>query len=147
MSPPIPGERVPFVTAKYMNARNRRRQFDLLHKEIDRMGITYAEIATRTGRGRAQISRLLGQSSNMTSDTMSELLFAISGCELLFVPADPFEKRQISATTQTEPRAEFKDSGSTGGKAATVVPLRQEADITQAKTIVPQHLDFSARAA
>jgi len=94
LSPPAPGARVPNVTFSYINARNRRRAFGLLMREFRKSGITRAELAIRTGKSKAQISRLLGQPRNLTMDTLGELLFAISGKELDYGGADPF-KHQV----------------------------------------------------
>jgi len=90
MSPPRPGERVPDVTFSYFDSRNRRSQYELVVREFEESGISRSELATRTGKSPAQISRLLGQPSNMTSDTMSELLFAIRGRVIKYEAIDPF---------------------------------------------------------
>lgn len=92
MSPPTPGEKVPGVTSKYFNARNRRRLFNFLTREFEKSGITRAELAVRTGKSRALISRLLGQPSNLTADTAEELLFAISGGEIEYHVVYPLSR-------------------------------------------------------
>lgn len=92
MSPPLPGERVPNVTFSYFNSRNRRRAFDFLVREFVKSGITKSELAVRTGKSKAQISRLFGRPANLTTDTIGELLFAISGKQLELSGADPFKR-------------------------------------------------------
>jgi hypothetical protein len=96
---------VPGITFRYFNARNRRRAFDFLMKEFSMSGITRAELAIRTGKSRALISRLLGQPGNMTLDTMEELLFGISGKEVRYAAESP-SVRQAKAvpTTQETPK-------------------------------------------
>jgi hypothetical protein len=89
MSPPAHGEKVPGVTFSYFNARNRRRSFDFLTKKFKESGITRTELAIRTGKSRALISRLLGQPGNLTADTMAELLFAMSGEEIQYSTSRP----------------------------------------------------------
>jgi transcriptional regulator with XRE-family HTH domain len=106
MSPPVPGEKVPSVTSRYFNARNRRRSFDFLTRKFKESGITRAELAVRTGKSRALISRLLGQPGNLTADTMAELLFAMSGEEIQYSavrpPVGDIEVRQASQQTSAE---------------------------------------------
>jgi transcriptional regulator with XRE-family HTH domain len=65
--------------------------------EFKKSGITRAELAVRTGKSKAQISRLLGQPRNLTTDTMGELLFAISGKEMEYNSADPFQRESKSS--------------------------------------------------
>ena len=79
LSPPIEGGRVPDVTFSYFNSGNRRRAFTFLVREFDKSGLTRSELAVGAGKSKAQISRLLGRPTNLTTDTMGELLFAISG--------------------------------------------------------------------
>lgn len=111
MSPPVPGEKVPGVTSRYFKARNRGRVFDLLTREFEKSGISRAELAVRTGKSRALISRLLGQPSNLTCDTAAELLFAISGGEIEYRVAYPLSRetrvehsRQTAATIRDDLR-------------------------------------------
>jgi transcriptional regulator with XRE-family HTH domain len=103
MCPPVPGEKVPGATFSYFNARNRRRIFNFLIDELKKSGITRTELATRTGKSLALISRLLGQPSNLTADTAAELLFAISGGEIEYNVTHPLNRRAgVSPPTRTE---------------------------------------------
>lgn len=106
MSPPATGEKVPSVTFRYFNARNRRRGFDFLSRKFKESGITRAELAIRTGKSRALMSRLLGQPGNLTADTMAELLFAMSGEEIQYSASRPpvghIKVRQPTQQTSAE---------------------------------------------
>jgi hypothetical protein len=50
--------------------------------EFLKPGISQAELARRMGKGNDQICRWLGEPGNWTLDSVSDLLFAISGAEL-----------------------------------------------------------------
>jgi hypothetical protein len=80
---PIAGERVPVRTLAYFRARLRNRLHSTLLRIFKSSGITKAELAARIGRDAAQVNRWLGAPGNMTLDTLSDLLFAIDGSELV----------------------------------------------------------------
>ncbi|HUB15950.1 MAG TPA: hypothetical protein VMB34_28650 [Acetobacteraceae bacterium] len=124
---------MPGVTFSYFNSRNRRHAFNFLMSEFRRSGITKAELAVRTGKSKAQISRLLGQPSNLTTDTMGELLFAMSGEELEYSGVDPFKHQahqqvnyvrpQRLVSTPAGPVFEYEPIGASGGA---IVPITIE---------------------
>lgn len=66
--------------------------FSLVHKEFERSGISQADLALRTGKGADRICRLLGAPGNWTADTVSDLLFAISGAEVSYGLSYPIDK-------------------------------------------------------
>lgn len=78
---PINGERVPIGTLAYFEARNRHSVYELVMGELDRKNISQAELGRRLNKDPGQISRMLGTPGNWTLNTVSNLLFAISGAE------------------------------------------------------------------
>ena len=89
---PEPGRRVPEATLAYFRTRNKMRAFSLVHDELERSGISQAELAVRMGKSRTRICRLLGSPGNWTHDTESDLLFAISGAEIQRTASYPLDK-------------------------------------------------------
>lgn len=91
-SKPRPNERVPESTIAYFKTRNKLKAFTLVHKEFERSGITKADLAKRLGKGADRVSHILAAPGNWTLDTVSELLFAISGAEPIYDLAYPLDK-------------------------------------------------------
>jgi hypothetical protein len=63
----------------YMRARGRQQAFNLLHAALKTSGMTKAALARRTGKTPDVISRLFSRPSNIEQDTLSELIFAMTG--------------------------------------------------------------------
>ncbi|HXW24198.1 MAG TPA: hypothetical protein VEK73_05585 [Xanthobacteraceae bacterium] len=82
LSEPTGRDLIPPGVLEYFQTRNRMRVFSLVQREFDDSGITKAELADRLGKGPDRISHLLGAPGNWTLDTVSDLLFAISGAEI-----------------------------------------------------------------
>lgn len=65
----------------YFRQRYRNRVYNALlsfiEKEIELTGVSRKEIAKKLGKDPSQISRLLSGSSNLTLDTVSDLLYAL----------------------------------------------------------------------
>jgi hypothetical protein len=81
LSKPTGCEKVPLGTLAYFRARAKRRAYDLVIKEFKKSGLSQADLARRLGKGTDRICKLLGGPGNWTLDTVSDLLFAISGAE------------------------------------------------------------------
>ena len=81
LSNPIPGETIPLGTRVYFRERNRQNVWELLTDEFERSGITQAELSHRTGISRSRVCKALAAPNNLESDTLSLLLFGISGAE------------------------------------------------------------------
>jgi hypothetical protein len=64
-----------------MQARNRFRVHELVLEEFQRSGVSQADLARRLGKKPEVVCRWLGAPGNWTLDTISDLLFAISGAE------------------------------------------------------------------
>ena len=73
---PIPGG-----TFSYFRGRNRFRIYEIIVKEFLKSGLTQATLARRLGRRPEVVNRVLGAPANLTLDTVSDFLFAISGAE------------------------------------------------------------------
>lgn len=76
--PPEPG------MLSYMRARHRANVHELVLGEFEKEGMSRAELARRLDKAPEQVTRLLAAPGNWTLDTVSDLLFAISGGEVLY---------------------------------------------------------------
>jgi hypothetical protein len=81
LSEPSGADRIPEGTLGYFRARNRHRVYSLVLREFKRSGISQADLARRLGKGTDVVCRWLGSPGNWTLDTLSDLLFAMSGAE------------------------------------------------------------------
>ena len=81
LSNPVDDEEVPLGTLAYMRARYRGRMHEVVLEEFRKSGITQATLARRLGVAPEIISRRLGAPGNWRMDTVSDLLFGISGAE------------------------------------------------------------------
>jgi hypothetical protein len=84
LSNPFGDEPVPEGTLAYFRGRSRSRIYESVLREFLRSGISQATLARRMGKRAEQINRLLGAPGNWTLDTVSDLLFAISGAEPVY---------------------------------------------------------------
>jgi hypothetical protein len=64
----------------------------MVQKEFSKAGITQAALAARMQKDPAQLNRLLNAPGNWTLDTVSDLLFAISGGVPAYSVAYPLDK-------------------------------------------------------
>jgi transcriptional regulator with XRE-family HTH domain len=78
---PKNGERIPNYTIAYLNERHRNTVHSFILDCLRKSGITQAELARRLGKAPELINRKIGAPGNWTLDSVSELLFAINGCE------------------------------------------------------------------
>jgi hypothetical protein len=76
----------------YFRARNRNNAYHAVIREFQDSGLSQATIARRLDKRPEIISRLLGAPGNWTLDTVSDLLFAISGAEPTYELSYPLEK-------------------------------------------------------
>jgi hypothetical protein len=107
LSKPTGSDKISVGTLGYVRARNRQRAYDLVVRELKKSGITQAELARRLGKGQDAVSRLLSRPGNWELDTLSDLLFAISGSVPRFSADDPSPVRPVSAAVpraKSEPR-------------------------------------------
>lgn len=83
--------RTPAEAEIYLRARTQHRIHSLVLGEFEKSGMSKADLARRTGRKPEVISRVLGQPGNWTLNTISDLLFALTGAELSNIPEYPLE--------------------------------------------------------
>lgn len=81
LSKPSGSEPIPLGTLAYFCARNKHRAYSLVIGELQNSGLSQADLARRLRKSPAQLSRYLSGPGNWTLDTLSGLLFAISGAE------------------------------------------------------------------
>ena len=79
LSKPVGDDPIPVGDLAYIKARGRQQAFNLIQSELRKSGISQATLARRTGKSREVISRLLSRPRNLEQDTLSELIFAITG--------------------------------------------------------------------
>jgi hypothetical protein len=91
LSKPEGDDRVPLGNLGYFQARNRNRIYEAVLKEFAQSGISQATLARRLGKKPDVICRWLGAPGNWTLDTVSDLLFAISGAEAKYEITHPLE--------------------------------------------------------
>jgi len=118
LSKPTKNERIPPSNLGYFRARNKNRVYEIVITEFENSGLTQAELAIRLGKGRDRVCRLLGAPGNWTLDTVSDLLFAISGAELDYSISKPFETAQRNQRTPewlTEHQPDVAESPGTSG--------------------------------
>jgi hypothetical protein len=97
LSKPAGSDKISVGTLGYVRARNRQRAYDLVVRELKKSGITQSELARRLGKGQDAVSRLLSRPGNWELDTLSDLLFAISGSVPRFAADDPLAAPPASA--------------------------------------------------
>src|ERR1700682_1291738 len=73
----LKGKKIPQSRLVYLRARLRNRIYDLVVSEFLRQHGKKADLASRIGRDRAQITRWLSSPSNWTLDTISDLMAAM----------------------------------------------------------------------
>jgi hypothetical protein len=88
---PKSADLIPVGTFGYFRARNRWQAYDLVLTEFKNSGLTKADLARRLGKRPEVVSRLLGAPGNWGLDTVSDLLFAISGAAVVYNPAYPLD--------------------------------------------------------
>ena len=97
-------ERTSLDAESYMRSKNQSLAHQLILAEFRKSGITQAELAKRTGKGPDIISRLIGRPGNWTLNTLSDLLFAMSGAALTYSVHYP-----LTDTGKNQKRAAWAD--------------------------------------
>jgi hypothetical protein len=131
-SMPVTGEPIPAGQRAYFQERLKGRIFSFivgafLKQQRDDPKITQAAIARRLERRPEQINRWLAGPSNMTLETISDLVLAICGGEPSIAVAP------LRSTVQSETPAlstqTLNDLASSGPQGGTLTPLQNEAGI------------------
>ena len=89
LSEPSGTDRVPIWTLGYFRVRNKQRIYSLVVDEFKRSGLSQADLARRLGKKPDIVCRWLAAPTNWTLNTMSDLLFAISGAEAAYALNHP----------------------------------------------------------
>jgi hypothetical protein len=97
-------------TLEYMRRLNRQRAHELVRREFQRSGITEAELAGRLGKPKDAIVRLLSGPKNWDLDTVSDLLYAISGAVPGYVATYPFSDPEPQSSDAAEQAAAPDDT-------------------------------------
>jgi hypothetical protein len=87
-------------TLEYMRRLNRRRAYDLVRREFQRSGITEVELASRLGKPKDAVAGLLNGPKDWNLDTVSDLLYAISGAVPGYVATYPFSDPEHQLSDQ-----------------------------------------------
>ena len=98
LSNPSGTERVPPGVFGYFQARNKHNAYDLVMDEFAASGLSQADLARRLGKGTDVVCRWLGGPGNWTLDTLSDLLFAISGAAPVFGKEYPLNRPRRNQT-------------------------------------------------
>jgi hypothetical protein len=91
LSKPSGREPIPNGVLEYFRTRNRMRVFSLVQREFEKQNITQSELAARINKGTDRVCHLLGAPGNWTLDTVSDLLFAMSGAEVDYQARYPLD--------------------------------------------------------
>lgn len=83
---------IPLGTFNYMRVRNRQRFYTHLINKFEESGLKNSDLAKRMGRPPEVVSRWLSSPKNMRLDTISDILFAIDGGELIYENEYPLDK-------------------------------------------------------
>lgn len=118
LSKPVDGEKIPPATIEYFRARNQNNVHNLILEKLVESNLTQAEVCKRLGRRPDVVCRWIGAPGNWTLDTVSDLLFAISGEEIEYRTADPIDY---------QPRNHTQPEWLTGPKIHLVVGEQQSA--------------------
>ena len=82
----------------FISARNRQQAYDLLVREFKRSGLSQAELARRVDMPPEVISRMLKRPRNVEIDTLSKLIYGLTGAALVFGTALPKPRpRRVAA--------------------------------------------------
>ena len=101
LSNPIGSEKVPVGTFSYFRSRNRHSLYSLVVGEFKKSGLSQADLARRLGKKPDVVCRWLASPGNWRLDTVSDLLFAISGAEADYSIRFPLEQ---GARNDTRPQ-------------------------------------------
>lgn len=120
---PKSGERIAEGTLAYLRARTRLRIHAMLLEEFERGGIRQADLARMIGKKPEVINRLLGEPGNHRLETLSDVLFALSGSELSDQPAKVEQKADPGPPTwaRNKPKAPAGDDAAADSDAFTMV--------------------------
>jgi len=148
------GPPIPEAKRAYFQARLRNRLFNfVLSKfgEEQKKGLTQAALARRIGKKPDVVNRWLGSPSNLTLDTLSDLLLGISAEEFIAASSSLFRRppRNYShwetIASPSEQSATSRTSTMSATKAATLqTSIQPTASATEALKTTQQAFDSAA---
>jgi hypothetical protein len=108
LSKPTGADPIAPTSFGYLRARIKQSAYDLVIKEFKKSGLSQADLAKRLGKPNRtdQICKLLGGPGNWTLETVSDLMFAISGGVVKFDVMYPLEKAAKNFRGKSDLRAE-----------------------------------------
>jgi hypothetical protein len=89
LSEPKDDKRIDTATFAYFRARNKARLYDVVLEEFQKSGISQVCLARRMGKRPEVVNRILSAPGNWEQDTVSDLLYAISGAEMDYCVGHP----------------------------------------------------------
>ena len=127
LSEPSGSKRIPIGTIGYFRSRNKHRVYSLVIKEFKSSGLSQADLARRLGKKNSDIiCRWLAAPGNWTLDTVSDLMFAISGAEVTYGSIHPLAQPPRNYTmpewlNDWEQPDEIRETGTTSNANVFVV--------------------------
>ena len=107
---PTGAAKLSLSTLDYMRRLNRQRAYELVRREFQRSGISEVELAGRLGKPQDAVAGLLNGPKNWDLDTVSDLLYAISGAVPGYVATFPFSDREQQSSDAAEQAAAPDDT-------------------------------------
>jgi hypothetical protein len=98
LSKPTGSNPIPIQILWYFQGRNRLHLYSLVVSEFKKSGISQADLARRLGKKPDRVCKMLAAPGNWTSNTASDLLFAISGAEIQYSVSYPLDNAPRNAT-------------------------------------------------
>lgn len=92
LSKPEKGKQIPAHTLSFVRARNKNKAHSLLLSLFVESGMTKKDLAVMLNKKPEQITRWLGGPGNITFDTLSDLIFAITSKFVEVCPEDELSK-------------------------------------------------------
>jgi len=123
---PAGASKLSLGTLEYMRRLNRQRAYDLVRREFQRIGITEVELASRLGKPKDAVAGLLSGPKNWDLDTVSDLLYAISGAVPGYMATYPFSDREQQSSDQPSAFGAAAQEAAAPDGAANQTPVEHE---------------------
>ncbi len=101
LSKPSGSEPIPIGVFGYLRSRNKHRIYSLVMSEFQKSGLSHADLARRLGKKPDVVCRWLATPGNWQIDSVSDLVFAISGATVRYELDFPLDQ---SARNDTRPQ-------------------------------------------
>lgn len=92
LSKPQKGEKISVHNISYARARGKNKAHSLMLDLFSESGLSKTQLANMLGKKPEQITRWLSGPGNMTMETFSDLVFAVSGCFIDIKISDDLSK-------------------------------------------------------